>query len=399
MSLIDLMDNADVWQEFYLYKQQKGHLNKHDDEELAKIIEQAVYRPIVKRIRDGEHFGYPTKHLINKLGTNKKRVVYCFALQEMWVLKLLAFLLFAYDDHQPRGCYSFRRDYGAHKAIRTIVCTPSINTMWCYKLDISDYFNSIQIPLLLPILADVISDDPQLLGFLTTLLTADRAYINGVLTEEKRGVMAGTPTSPFLANLYLREMDDFFIAQGLPYARYSDDIIVFANSIEEIDCCKAQINELLKAHGLIINKKKEQLVSPGEKWDFLGVSYHSGTIDLSGSTKDKLKGKIRRKSRALHRWMLRKDAEPERAMKALIRVFNRKFYEGGDANDLTWSRWFFPLINSSDGLKEVDAYLQLYIRYVASGHFRHANYRVDYQTLKHMGYRSLVHEYYSSRKM
>ena len=313
-------------------------------------------------------------------------------------MQLLAFLLFKYDDNQPQGCYSFRRDYGAHSAIRTIVRTVGIDDMWCYKLDISDYFNSIQVPLLLPILADVMADDPQLLDFLIELLTADKAYIDGLLTEEKRGVMAGTPTSPFLANLYLREMDKFFVAQGQPYARYSDDIIVFANSEDEANRNRLQISDFLADYGLSVNKNKEQLVRPGQAWDFLGISYCGGKIDLSRITKDKLKGKIRRKSRALRRWMLRKGAEPERAMKALIRVFNRKFYEGGDANDLTWSRWFFPLINSSEGLSEIDAYLQLYIRYIATGRFGHTNYRVDYKTLKRLGYRSLVHEYYSGRE-
>lgn len=298
MSLIELMDNDDVWQEFYLYKQQKGHLSKLDDAELAKFIEQAAYRPVVRRICAGDGLGYPTKNLINKLGTNKKRVVYCFAPQEMYVLKLLAFLLFKYDDNQPQGCYSFRRDYGAHSAIRTIVRTVGIDDMWCYKLDISDYFNSIQVPLLLPILADVMADDPQLLDFLIELLTVDKAYIDGLLTEEKRGVMAGTPTSPFLANLYLREMDKFFVAQGQPYARYSDDIIVFANSEDEANRNRLQISDFLADYGLSVNKNKEQLVRPGQAWDFLGISYCGGKIDLSRITKDKLKGKIRRKSRA-----------------------------------------------------------------------------------------------------
>ena len=81
-------------------------------------------------------------------------------------------------------------------------------------------------------------------------------------------------------------------------------------------------------------------------------------------------------------------------MKGLIRIFNDKFFESGDPRALTWSRWFFPVINRTDGLREIDNYLQQYIRYLGTGRHTKANYRVRYADLKALGYRSLAHEYY-----
>ena len=81
-------------------------------------------------------------------------------------------------------------------------------------------------------------------------------------------------------------------------------------------------------------------------------------------------------------------------MKGLIRIFNDKFFESGDPRALTWSRWFFPVINRTDGLREIDNYLQQYIRYLGTGRHTKAYYRVRYADLKALGYRSLVHEYY-----
>ena len=112
-----------------------------------------------------------------------------------------------------------------------------------------------------------------------------------------------------------------------------------------------------------------------------------------------MKGKIKRKAEALMRWRSRKGIPAEQAMQAMIRTFNKKFFENDDDNTLNWSRWFFPLINQTDGLKEIDHYLQQNIRYLATGKHGKANYRTDYTQLKQLGYRSLVNEYYEGKQI
>jgi len=97
--------------------------------------------------------------------------------------------------------------------------------------------------------------------------------------------------------------------------------------------------------------------------------------------------------------MIRKDATAQRAQRAFIRSFNKKFYESNEANDLTWARWFFPLLTTSTSIREIDHYLQQYVRYIATGRFNAANYRIRYRDIKELGYRSLVHEYYLDRKL
>ena len=398
MSLIDLLDDKSVWEDFLADKRGRGHLSKRDEAALCTLIGSEAYLPAVALIRQGLPFSIPQKILLNKLGTAKKRVVYSFAPEEMWLLKLLAWLLYRFDDRQPDGCYSFRRNLGAHRAFRDIIQTPGIDGLWCCKLDITDYFNSIQIPTLLPILKDTLGEDEALYGFLERLLCADAALFDGALLVEKRGVMAGTPTAPFLANLYLRALDAWFRKRDLPYARYSDDIIVFADTEEEILLCRDNAARIIDEHGLRINREKAYIALPGKPWEFLGMSYAAGVIDLSEATKDKLKGKIRRKARALRRWMLRKDASPQRAQRAFIRSFNQKFYDSRNSNDLTWARWFFPVLTTTASIREIDHYLQQYVRYIPTGRFNGANYRCDYQDIKALDYRSLVHEYYLSRK-
>ena len=408
MSLLDKLDNPLIWQQFLDYKQEKGHLSRSEESALKELVASKAYLGVARALQAGEPLPPPQKLRLNKLGTQRKRIVYAFEPDTMWVLKLLAWLLFCFDERQPPGCYSFRRDHGVHRALNTIIRTPRINTSWCCKLDISDYFNSIDIPRLLPILGGVLADDPRLLAFFEQFLTAGVALDEGVLIHEEHGVMAGTPTAPFLANLYLRELDLWFNQRGLTYARYSDDIIFFAPDEDVLSASRRSAEAIIARHGLVINSEKASVAAPGMPWEFLGISYCDGTIDLSQVTRRKIKGKIRRKARALRRWMLRKQAEDimdtiepsplslsQRAIRAYIRSFNKKFYDSFASNELTWARWFFPLLTTSEGLREIDHYLQQYARWIPTGRFQAGNYRTSYQDLKALGFKSLVHEYYS----
>jgi hypothetical protein len=281
-----------------------------------------------------------------------------------------------------------------HDAVFKINNAVRKQKMWAYKLDIHDYFNSISIPILLPILKETLADDPLLYQFFENLLTNPNILINEVVTQEQHGVMAGTPTAPFLADVYLKEVDWHFHNAGIVYARYSDDIILFAPDFETLEQYKATLLGFLKKYQLEVNPSKEKVYSPNEAYEFLGFKCHGHDIDISEATKKKMKGKISRQARALLRWKNKKGLDSEKAMKALINYFNRKFFESDDPETLTWSRWFFPVINQTEGLKEIDHYLQQNIRFLNTGRHNKINYKVDYERLKELGYKSLVNEYY-----
>ena len=395
-SIIHQLELQETWEAFLAYRLMKGRFSWHEFDEADSFVEKQSYLPLATKIAQGESLGIPKKKIVNKMGTGKKRVVYSFAPDEMLILKLIAFLLYRYDDQFAPNCYAFRRGLKAHDAVFTINKAIKGQKMWAYKLDIHDYFNSIDIDLLLPMLKTMLADDPPLYHFFEQLLTNNLAISNGQVIEEHHGVMAGTPTAPFLADVYLKEVDHYFYNKGVTYARYSDDIIMFAPDYETLEEYKQQMcNFLAQAH-LEVNPDKEKIYSPDEPYEFLGFKCHGNDIDISEATKQKMKGKISRKARALWRWSSRNHIEPEKAMKALINHFNRKFFESDDPETLTWSRWFFPVINQTEGLKEIDHYLQQNIRFLATGKHTKANYRTDYTQLKALGYKSLVNEYFVS---
>ena len=370
-SVITQLVQQKAWEEFLAYRLLKGRFNWHEFVEADRFVEQETYLRLAQKIVKGESMGMPQKKVVNKMGTGKKRVVYSFAPEEMMLLKLIAFKLYDYDEHFAPNCYAFRRGVKAHDAIRNIRRAIGGRKMWAYKLDIHDYFNSISIDILLPMLEELWTDDPLLYHFFEKMLTDDRAVYKNDIIHESHGVMAGTPTAPFLADVYMEEVDRHFYESGVVYARYSDDIIMFAPDLDTLQEYKRK---------------------------FLGFKCHSNDIDISESTKKKMKGKIKRAAKSLMRWSRRKHIEPEKAMKGLINRFNRKFYESNDTEALTWSRWFFPIINKTEGLKEIDHYLQHYIRYLGTGRHSKVNYKTDYLQLKQLGYRSLVNEFYKFKE-
>ena len=393
-SIITQLTRQDVWEEFLAYRLLKGRFNWHEFKEADSFVEREDYLPLAQKIIQGAGLGIPQKKIINKMGTGKKRVVYSFAPDEMVILKLIAFKLYDYDAYFAPNCYAFRRGIKASDAIYSIRRAIGGRKMWAYKLDIHDYFNSISIDILLPMLADMMADDLPLYRFFEKMLTDNKAGYNGETILESHGVMAGTPTAPFLADVYLKEVDQYFHDAHVIYARYSDDIILFAPDRETLEAYKAQMAEFLRKYRLEINPDKEKIYSPDEAYEFLGFKCHGRDIDISEATKKKMKGKIRRATKSIMRWRIRNHMEPEKAMKGLINHFNRVFFENDDTETLTWSRWFFPVINQTDGLREIDHYLQQNIRYLSTGKHNKNNYKTDYARLKQLGYRSLVNEYY-----
>ena len=397
MAIIDCLEKKEKWLEFYEYKVQGGHLSQDDIEDLREFIEQEEYLPIVKKVRNPQEFPVPKMSVLNKKNTNKKRIVFSYDRSENYVLKMLAFLLLEYDSIFAPNLYSFRKKTGVKKAIADLTNQKTIGKMYSYKVDIHDYFNSIDIGMFLPKLKELWNEETELYHFVENLLSNPNVEKDGTIIQVKKGIMAGLPVAPFLANLYLKEMDSYFGKQNIIYARYSDDIIVFANSKEEIQVFAEMIEHFLSGYHLQINPNKVKWTKPGEKWDFLGFSSETGVVDVSDVALQKMKGKLKRKARAIYRWKRHNQKRDEYAVRAYIKYYTRKFFDNSVQNEITWCRWYFPIINTDKTLHVIDQYVQDCIRYLVTGKYTKANYNFRYEDMKKLGYRCLVNEYYKRK--
>ena len=421
MCVWDRLSEEDFWKDFLNYKIEKQHLLEKEQSVIRDYIGDRRYLEIIADIRKEDYIPpTPYKKEISKADTDKKRVIYSFDSDFNLLLKGLAFYLYVYDSEFADNCYAFRRNFGVKDAVRRIKGIKDIDSKWCLKLDIQNYFNSIDVDILLGKLDFIKQDDKELYAFLKKLLTLDKAYVDDDAEKRnhknedvnnndiaayriitgKRGAMAGTPVSPFLANVFLSDMDKIF--EDALYFRYSDDILIFADSEDELKKYQKKIYSMIESNKLTLNQKKVKVCKPGEVFEFLGFSYNSGEIDLSENTVNKMKAKIKRKAHALRRWANRNKHSGERAARAFIKAMNKKlfddYYRDKNGSGFSWSRWFFPCLTTDRSLNILDDYMQSYIRFCVTGRHYKGNYKISYDTLKAWGYRNIVNEYWNGRK-
>ena len=158
MNLLENLKDKEIWYSFLKYKLEKGTLFFDEEKELRDFIDNEKYIDKVEKLCRGEYsFSLPEKLLVNKMGSTKKRVVYTFSQDENLILKLMAYLLHRYDSLFAPNLYSFRQNYSTKEALATLTRQTGV---YCYKVDIHNYFNSIDSKMLLKELKkDIIGQD------------------------------------------------------------------------------------------------------------------------------------------------------------------------------------------------------------------------------------------------
>ncbi len=392
MSIINLLDNDNYMNDFINHKI-KNNLSKKEIKEYKKLKDNENVKDIIDKIKNNNYtFSYPRKTIINRIRKNKKRIVYQYKKEETYILKFITYLLYKYDYLFANNLYSFRQNISVKNAINDIK-KYNLNNKYTYKVDIKNYFNSININILLKELKKDIDIDTYTL--IKDILENKYVTYKNEILEEQKGIMAGVPLSSFLANYYLKNLDKYFEDNNIIYFRYADDILISTDSKKELDTYIKIIKKELKKKNLDINQEKEYFYEPSATIEFLGFSIKKDNIDISNNSIKKIKGKIKRSSRSIRRWMIKKKVKEEPALKTMIKKYNKKFL-GKEEKELSWKYWYFPIITTDESLKIIDSYLQQELRYLITGKHNKKNYeKVPYDLLKKCGYKSLVNEFYN----
>lgn len=306
-------------------------------------------------------------------------------------LSLVLSLMKRYDADLPPNLYSNRPYNGVKQAIDSLKSIKDLDKMYFYKTDISNYYNSIPTDLLLDDLKKNLNDS-KLYSLFYNLLSTDTAMENDALIHEERGAIAGTPTSSFLSNFYLRDVDKSFLDKDCTYIRYCDDILIVANSKAKLLEFKKELKQQIESKGLHINDSKDQVISPGQPFDYLGLTITGNVFDITDSMFRKVKHRIRRNAkdiRSEYELDLKEGFSIDEALLEMTRRMNRYFF-GLSSALYSFTKWYFPMINTSDTLCKIDEYYKEYLRFIVSGRFNKKNYDlVSEGSLKRHGFRSL----------
>ena len=364
------------------------------------IIERGDHLCTAADVLAGRHSpAPPVEGWLNKADGRKKRVFQYPPLDELLFRTVNRLLQPVAAELASPWCHSFLPGGGARTAFRGLLADRTVDDKTALRLDVRDYFNSIDVVDLLARLPD-----PLAAGATGALLRAAlldcRVERDGTIVDGgQKGIMAGTPLAPLLATLYLADVDREVADCGATYARYSDDIIVLAPPAA-ITSLEHLVRRRLSERGLQVNEAKSATSAPGEPWDFLGFRYHHGAIGLAPVTAHKLRRRTTRLARSLLRWRERTDAPPERALAAFVRRTNVRLYGvPSERAEFSWGTWFLPMLTGVDGLSELDAHVQREARYATSGRRDgRAHRRVPYSALAAGGYLPLVSSYWAMQE-
>lgn len=341
----------------------------------------------------------PVEGWLNKADGRKKRVFSYPAPDELLFRTVNRLLQPAAAEAASPWCRSFLPGGGARTSFRSLLADEDLTAKAAVRLDIRDYFNSIDVDDLLDRLPPALAADP-VRPLLEAALRDHRVVIGGqVVDGGRKGVMAGTPLAPLLATLYLREIDEEVAGAGATYARYSDDIVALVPPAE-VDAVDRLLRRRLAERGLEVNEGKSAIAGPGEPWDFLGFRYDAGVVGLAPLTEHKLRARSTRLARRLLRWRERTGAPAHRTLATFLRRTNRRLYGvPGERSDFSWATWFLPMLDGPDGLVALDAHVQREARYAATGR-RNARTRrtVPYDTLVAAGHVPLVTAFWAVRE-
>jgi len=137
-------------------------------------------------------------------------------------------------------------------------------------VDLAKFFDRVNHDVLMERLSRRIADG-RALGLIRRYLVAG-VLADGVAVERHEGTPQGGPLSPLLANVLLDEVDKELEKRGLKFARYADDLNVYAGSKRAADDAMVTLKRLFARLRLEVNDAKSAVARAWER-KFLGYSF------------------------------------------------------------------------------------------------------------------------------
>ncbi len=155
-------------------------------------------------------------------------------------------------------------------------------TNYVMKLDVSNYFSSINQHMLISVLNDAGFPRPlssRLEGLLTSY-TGERS---------SRGILQGIFPSDLFGNFYMAPVDRMLKDYGVPSVRYVDDVYVFIESVDAADKVLRNLIPFLRSYDLSLNESKCKIMPKSLLYSMepdLEALFQAAVAEISGQIKD-----------------------------------------------------------------------------------------------------------------
>lgn len=249
-----------------------------------------------------------------------------------------------FEQEFDPSSYGFRPERGNQDALGEIERLLTAGYRDVVDVDVRKYFDSIPYQGLMNEVAKRIADG--------RVLDLIEAYLHqGVLEGMKlwmpeKGTPQGAVISPLLANVYLHPVDTAMRQAGYALIRYADDMVVMCRTKEQAEAALVKLRELFEVRGLQLHPDKTRLahlmVKPG--FQFLGYEFYDEYRNPRTSSKDKLHGAVRSKTKLTNGFSL---VDIIRSLNATLRG---------------WYNYFKYCSASSFAWKEIDQRVRFRLR-------------------------------------
>jgi len=280
--------------------------------------------------------------------------------------------------------YAYRNDRNIHFAIQDIanelITTPRI---FVAEFDFSDFFGSIKHSYVL----DQLRENAFLIS------KTEMSVINAFLAPfNGKGIPLGTSISLFLANVACWRLDRSLENEGIRFARYADDTIIWSKEYSKISKAYELINLFSSETGIKINYQKSdgisllqkknmpaEFINTKEYIEFLGYKVSTEFIGIKDNSVKKIKKQI---SYLLYRNLIQPlKTTPFKGVNIpeydldkdfLTSIMQIRRYLYGNLTEITLRKYlngtykvlsfkgimsFYPLVNDECQMRELDKWL------------------------------------------
>lgn len=364
----------------------KAELKGIDKGELRKYCKPEVRAELYLRIKNNDLDFMPSKMVnIPKDTPGEFRTVFVGDTCERILCSLINDCLFElFPEMVHKSCTSYQKGIGTGRVVQhlsKVLHTVEGNVLGA-RYDFHHYFDTVNRESIMNMF-DIVE---RKLGFekgtepVTNLLrrTWNNDWVfdlDGNLIQQYNGIRQGNACGSWLADVVLYELDEFMSNKYQAYYRYSDDLIVIHDDVEEIT---RDITNIVAKYGVSLNLKKTETLYKNKWFKFLGFNLKDDMITLSKSRVKNFQREVEQRT------IKQRNITLARA----VNQINSYLYKG----DLqySWATSVLPIINVQKDIDTLNEYIMDALRACATGKKKigglgSVNDREDYTILRGVG--------------
>ncbi len=234
-------------------------------------LEQHLFKHILEcreEVLSGNYKPLPLRQFPLPKPNGKVRILSAHYLKDKFVQRALLTVL------EPRAekifhndSYAYRPGRSVQLALKKVRERVRIGQSWLVDADIRSFFDSIPHKPLKKVLKSFIRDGETMK--IIEMWLAQGAHHRSML-RSPRGICQGSILSPLFCNLYLHQFDMALSKANIPFVRFADDFLLFANTKKKALAALEFAEDKLKMLGLELHPEKTQVVLSNKNIRFLG---------------------------------------------------------------------------------------------------------------------------------